>query len=1215
MRAIRGWMTLFGALLALSAARADDTDIYSSSLLPANSVPLVMFSIDHSEQAAAVYAGCSRVGTPGVDLCAPAQYFATNCPGCVLPGPTQPLTYFHVMRYAIRMVVEQQTGMKIGLMLNHADENNCVGPRPASPTSQQRCSNGGYIVRGFKAIDRVTIPGSPLLGIPDQSVLGPNAQEFLAILDSIPVPSSGSGHPYQGKELFFELFRYLTGQAVYNSHNGYSDYGTDDSVNVDQDGPVWATSPVTRRASWDPAIESAGVYLSPLTADLTCTKVFTVNFLLNAANRDNDSDAAINSDAAGGMVGLDLRAPNNDFKHVVGYLQDIDLARASLPFGSVPALNGKQNVTSYFFARPTPLDSNPPTFDRTMTEYAQQGGTTRPQAFTSNPAQVVDELRSTIQQILSVSTTFVSASVPVNVFSRTQLLNDVYVALFQPNAAAKPFWTGNVKKLKTQVYEVPCPPNAPAGCQTTRQVRLVDALGAEAIEDDGRIRNAALTYWTDASRIAADPGRGVIAGRDGRFVNLGGAGQKIPGFVAAAGPGYANTELGARQMFLHLEGEYELRALSADLTAAATLQTSLGAASTAEALKILQHMRGYDSYDHDGDTVTTEVRPWLMADPLHSRPLAINYGAISGYSTTNPAVFIAVGTNDGLMHFIRNTAAGGAESGAEAWAVLPFDLLAIQKALALNSAVSLRNYGLDGAPSALIKDVDGDGTIEAADGDLVYLYFGMRRGGRAYYALDVTNPTSPQLLWRITPTSRVWGSRAQSPAGSQSLVPITDFAELGLTFAQPKVARVKVGVDAAGAPVIKDAVVFAGGYDPLNDYTAATKAAFQAGGYSAGTINADDAMGNAIYVVDAKTGELIWKATGPVGGVLGAATASVFRHAQLKDSIPSTVTVVDANGDGLTDRIVVGDTGGNVWRADLGDDNDGGTPPVAQGQITDDWELNLLAKLGRHAPNSGCGPASPDAAACRRNDRRFFHEPDYVLSMDELGPFDAIVLGSGDREDPLDYGRHRSVSLVETLTENAVFMLKDRIIGTYQRDDTAAGYTPIARAASSGHVGLADATNNCVQDASATGCGTDFSNGWFIRLLEGKGEKLLAGALTAANRVYFSTYLPPRSNEATTCGPSEGSGLFYAVGLRQATAVFNYNNTDCPAGGCADPNAPNSARDRFEALSSAGIPADVVYVNIPDGAGGEVKCALSSDLHCRTLPGATRFRTFWYKEE
>ena len=445
-------------MLAAPALRADDTDIYTSSIVPANSVPLVMFTLDTSSSAGAVYGGCSNVGT-GAGMCAPAAYFRDNCSTCTLPASTAPLTYFHVMKFAIRMVVESQTGMKIGLALNHRHENNCVGPRPLLPTAAERCSNGAYVARGLKLLDRVTIPGDPLLGIPDTSVLGPNTQEFLAILDNLPVPSGSVAHSYQGKELFFELFRYLTGQAIYNGHNGYTDYGTDNTQNLDVDKPA---------IDWDAGVEAAALYVSPLTADLSCTKVFTVNFALSGASQDDDSDAAIDSDLPGGMIGLDLHAPNNKFENVIGYLHDVDLARAALPFGTVAALTGKQNVTSYFFTVPTPANSNPPTFDRTMTDYAQQGGTLRPQAFSASPAAVVDGLRSTMTQILSVSTTFVSASVPVNVFSRTQLLNDVYVALFQPDIAAKPFWTGNLKKLKSQAFDVPCAVGAPADCVASK---------------------------------------------------------------------------------------------------------------------------------------------------------------------------------------------------------------------------------------------------------------------------------------------------------------------------------------------------------------------------------------------------------------------------------------------------------------------------------------------------------------------------------------------------------------------------------------------------------------------------------------------------------------------------------------------------------------------------------------------------------------------------
>ena len=45
-------------------------------------------------------------------------------------------------------------------------------------------------------------------------------------------------------------------------------------------------------------------------------------------------------------------------------------------------------------------------------------------------------------------------------------------------------------------------------------------------------------------------------------------------------------------------------------------------------------------------------------------------------------------------------------------------------------------------------DRDRNGPIEPERGDKVFLYFGMRRGGSSYYALDVTSPdAAPKLMW------------------------------------------------------------------------------------------------------------------------------------------------------------------------------------------------------------------------------------------------------------------------------------------------------------------------------------------------------------------------------------------------------------------------------------------------------------------------------------
>ncbi|HVY80535.1 MAG TPA: hypothetical protein VG994_06085, partial [Steroidobacteraceae bacterium] len=52
-------------------------------------------------------------------------------------------------------------------------------------------------------------------------------------------------------------------------------------------------------------------------------------------------------------------------------------------------------------------------------------------------------------------------------------------------------------------------------------------------------------------------------------------------------------------------------------------------------------------------------------------------------------------------------------------------------------------------------DANGNGVIDIASGDRVWLYFGLKRGGPWYYALDVTG-RAPRVLWK-TGSSQLGG--------------------------------------------------------------------------------------------------------------------------------------------------------------------------------------------------------------------------------------------------------------------------------------------------------------------------------------------------------------------------------------------------------------------------------------------------------------------------
>jgi len=976
-----------------------------------------------------------------------------------------PYTFFDVLRGALRKVFDPLEGVRVGLMLNHDNINDCVG------FGRTKCSNGGYITMGFDMFDKDDANGAKA--------------RFHKILDSMPIPQGNQSHSYQGKELFFEFFRYITGQGVFNAHNGYTDYATSNLTNLDVDTPG---------ASWDPTIETGPrtkpAYDSPLDRAGACSKLYTVNVMFQVSNQDDDSDDAIAEPVSSGGFGL----PQKEFPSVIQYLNDADLANGK--YGSVPDLDDKQNVVSYFIVDKTKINT-------TTKGYARAGGTGVPLALSENPDELVATLQEIFKQIMSVSTTFVAASVPVNVFNRAEITDNVYIALFQVDAQARPYWVGNVKKLKLD-----------GANSSSTNATLVDATGTPAVAADGRIRFDALTSWTlPAALPPPDLDSGEVAGRDGRVVARGGAGQRVPGFITGK-PQEANG-LGGRTIYYDRTSS-ALAALNVDSATASALQSDFDVATTTEAAALIAHARGLDIDDIDGDRETNEAREWIFGDALHSRPLPINFGSIGGYSDPiNPAIFIAVGSNDGKLRLLRNTTAGGSESGQEVWAFMPRNSMPAQKALRANGTGMQHPYTMDGAPVAFVQDKNHDGSIVSGDGDRAYLYVGMRRGGKAYYALDITNPESPRLMWTIENTG--------------------DFSELGYTFSNPRVGL----IDSVSGP--RPVVMFAGGYDLNKDRR--------------GVIGSDDSEGNAIYVVDAESGQLIWKAVQGTGG----GGANTFEHPGLVDSIPSTLTVGDTDGDGLTDRIVVGDTGGNIWRADI------------VGEDTANWGLTLLASVGRHAS------ASPSIAT----DRRFFHRPDLVPSKDSNGLFDGVVVGTGNRADPLDKGG---------ITTNFTYMIKDRRTSVGSAVDT--GLT---------HVDFGDVTSNCLQGDG--GCVVNLTHGWRLQMEE-PGEKILATPLTITGKTFFTSYLPQSGGGATSCTPSEGGGRLYAVSMQNATAVMNYDTSDDDPG---NPDEPTTKNDRSVELQSLGIPAEVVTV--PPNK------ILRPDLQIDNIDATTRWRTFWHLSE
>ncbi|MDO6838076.1 PilC/PilY family type IV pilus protein [Paraglaciecola chathamensis] len=464
---------------------------------------------------------------------------------------------------------------------------------------------------------------------------------------------------------------------------------------------------------------------------------------------------------------------------------------------------------------------------------------------------------------------------------------------------------------------------------------------------------------------------------------------------------------------------------------------------------LVKWVRGVDLKDDDGDGDTSDIR-LQMGDPIHSQPVIVNYSA------TDSAIFVA--TNQGFLHSFD------AQTGSENFAVIPQELLGNLYEFYRENTTSNHIYGLDG--DLVLRHFE----------DKIYLYVGMRRGGRNYYTFDITSKTNPILVHQI-----VGGN--------------TGFEKLGQTWSRPTVTKIKVG------ETIRNVLIFGGGYDVEQDNKVARSA---------------DSVGNAVFIVDADTGALIWSASNSGADLL---------LGDMEYSIPARISVIDRDNDGLADHMYVADLGGQLFRLDI--HNGLGRSELVSG--------GLLADLG--------GDLAQD-------NRRFYYAPDVaqISTIDEN--FYAVAIGSGYRAHPLN-----------AEIQDSFYMLKD--FGIFTKDeqgDYGLPENPFTRD------DLYDATAHFLTSSDQTVAeeqGAIYANraGWLVDLGSG-GEKVLASPLILNYQVFFTTYLPASANDSL-CAPPSGNSRAYLVELINGNAVVDLNNDN-----------QTTHQDRFTNLKQTGIAPD-----------------------------------------
>jgi hypothetical protein len=459
--------------------------------------------------------------------------------------------------------------------------------------------------------------------------------------------------------------------------------------------------------------------------------------------------------------------------------------------------------------------------------------------------------------------------------------------------------------------------------------------------------------------------------------------------------------------------------------------------------KFLSWMNGKDVFDEDADDNTEEPRRYI-SDPLHAKPIIINYDG------DDETVFIP--TNDGTLHGING------KSGEELFAFVPQQLIKNLYKKAFVNFNGKHQYGLDSTWVAYRHDKNRNGTIGDDSGDFVNIYGGMRRGGSSIYSLDVTKiraseiPSEriPTFNWEINPT-------------------VAGFEGLGQTWSTPVIAQILLN------NIKRTVLVFGGGYDKSNDF-----------------YNFDVSQkGSQIYMVDAISGDLVWKAS--------SNSSDDLTIPDMKYSIPNKLEILDMDNDGLIDYIYANDVAGQIFKIKIKKDNEGASDLAI---------ARLFAKIGKtvsHTPS---------------NDRKFYEKLTVVPVIDRLGKALYIATGTGYRARPFN-----------KQNKDALFVIKDREIN------------PESFNTSREAVEMSDLMDVTLRDNRAEiSADMDNTRGyyiWFNATLDPSdtdfvGEKMIGNITASNNRLLFTTYVPNKEITESMHVPPTNRYLLTATIFRYA---------------------------------------------------------------------------------
>ncbi|HKF42112.1 MAG TPA: PilC/PilY family type IV pilus protein [Thermoanaerobaculia bacterium] len=578
--------------------------------------------------------------------------------------------------------------------------------------------------------------------------------------------------------------------------------------------------------------------------------------------------------------------------------------------------------------------------------------------------------------------------------------------------------------------------------------------------------------------------------------------------------------------------------------------------------------------------------PLKLGDIFHSNPQLVAEPENVFYYTTNLHNYqdffnkhryrrriLYTGANDGMLHAFdvgvwdRDTTVctGGQTdcydlgTGAELFGYIPRSIMQPLRRLknSVGPQTKQDEWTVDGAPSGadMFLDVKHSGTPNAANRAWRTILVGGAREGSAFegqtpcpavgvtgpfqssassiYALDVTQPeksdgngvegtggfNSPGCLDGGSNCSTVWPSvlwEIQDTNDDDA----NGYPDMGESWSKPGLGRICLATNQAGNCTDERYVaIFGGGFDRERK----------------------NRRGNWIYIVDVETGFVLYK-TGSGTANFGSGNVTVNFA-----SVPSEVSAIDVNNDGLLDFVYFGDLLGQLWRLDLRGIRVNPSAPTTRwaSKLQKNDGSALTPMLVFQAPQ----PVSPSFKYYP-----IYYRPTVVyIGVTSSGqPMLGLAFGTGDRDD--------ITAICDASTRSSSYNQRFYFVVDQANTKT-----------------VTESTSGMLQIAASSAATTTTvpTVGWYALLGTSSttlGERVITDSLAINKYIYFFTDVPAASSTTGGCSPPSACNIKSST-VRQYTMYYANGNPLPPA------------TDRAATVANASFATNPIFYVAADQSG------------------------------